>query len=261
MFPEPLHLGPVSLSLYGLMAALGVLAALALFSYTAPRRGLAPGLARDFCFWVILAGLLGSRVFYVLFHWPEFAGDLPGIFAYWRGGLMFQGGLVAALLLSPLILRHYGLKFWPTADVMAPSLALGQAFGRLGCFAAGCCYGRPTENARLAVYFPPDSLAPSGLPLWPVQIFESAALFGLCLILLLAMKSRAGQPVGRVAALYLTGAGAIRLIMELFFRGDFRGEPLLANLPPTTLTALAALFLGLFLLLWRGRCASPASRR
>lgn len=253
MFPEPLHLGPVSLSFYGLMTAAGVLAALGLFSYTAPRRGIAPPLARDFCFWVILAGLAGSRVFYVIFHWPEFSGGWAEVFAYWRGGLMFQGGLVGALLISPLILRRYGLKFWPTADVMAPSLALGQAFGRLGCFAAGCCFGRPAPHSPLAVFFPPESLAPSGLPLWPVQIFESAALFGLCLVLLRAMNSRFGRPAGRVAALYLAGAGAIRLIMELFFRGDFRGEPLLANFPPTTLTAMAALALGIFFIHFRGR--------
>jgi phosphatidylglycerol:prolipoprotein diacylglycerol transferase len=254
MFPEPLHLGPVSLSFYGLMTAAGVVAALGLFSHTAPRRGIAPGLARDFCFWMIWAGLLGSRVFYVFFHWPEFSGDWAGVFAYWRGGLMFQGGVLGALLLSPIVLRRYGLKFWPTADVMAPSLALGQAFGRLGCLAAGCCYGRPAPPGfPLALRFPPESLAPSGLPLWPVQIFESVALLGLCLLVTRALKLQADRPVGGVAALDLAGSGFIRLIMELFFRGDFRGEAIIASLPPTTLSALAAFLFGLVLLFRPGR--------
>ncbi|UQZ89950.1 prolipoprotein diacylglyceryl transferase [Deltaproteobacteria bacterium Smac51] len=251
MFPVPVQLGPLSLSFYGLMVAAGVLAALALFSYTAPRRQISPAAARDFCFWMILAGLLGSRVWYVVFHWPEFSDDLPGVFAYWRGGLMFQGGVVAALLLSPVFLRRYNLKFWPAADVMAPSLALGQCFGRLGCFAAGCCYGRPTDST-FAVTFPPGSLAPAGIPLMPVQLIESAALLVLTIVLVLAIKAWTGRRPGGTASLYLAGTGLIRLIMEVFFRGDYRGEPIIGTLPPTTLTAMAALAAGLILLIWRG---------
>jgi phosphatidylglycerol:prolipoprotein diacylglycerol transferase len=158
VFPEPLRLGPLAFSFYGLMAALGVLAALALFRFTAPRRDLTPASARDFCFWMVVFGFLGARIFYVVFHWPEFAGQPGQVFAYWRGGLMFQGGFLTALAVSPWLLRRYGLGFWPTMDVMAPSLALGQAFGRVGCFGAGCCYGRLTEPGRiLAVVFPEHS--------------------------------------------------------------------------------------------------------
>lgn len=247
MFPHPLHIGPLGISFYGIFTALGVLAALLLFSYTAPRRGIAPPLARDFCFWMILAGLLGSRIFYVIFHWHEFSGDVAGVLAYWRGGLMFQGGVIFALVISPLVLRYYGLEFWPAADVMAPSLALGQALGRVGCFSAGCCYGQVT-GSTLGVVFPPDSLAPSGLPLWPVQLFESAALLLLAGLLVWALNRWARR--GRAAALYLLGAGGIRLVMEIFFRGDFRGEALIAAFPPTTLAAGGAFLLGLALF-WR----------
>lgn len=251
MFPDPINLGPLAISFYGLMVAVGVLAGLALFSVTAHRRSLTAPLARDFCFWMILAGLIGSRLFYVVFHWPEFSGDLGGVFAYWRGGLMFQGGVLTALAVSPFFLKRYGLKFWPTVDVMAPSLALGQAFGRLGCFSAGCCYGRLTSpDNPVAVIFPHGSLAPSGWPLWPTQLFESFGLLALTLILLKAMASPSFSRPGRTGALYLFGAGLLRLVME-GLRGDYRGDPVIWNLPPTTLAAAAAVIVGLALLIRR----------
>jgi len=252
MFPNHFVFGPVALTFYGLWVALGMAAALALFSLTAPRRAITPGRARDFCFWMILAGLIGSRIFYVVFHWSEFASQPASVLAYWRGGLMFQGGLITALALSPFFLRYYRLPFWPTADVMAPSLALGQCFGRLGCFSAGCCYGRVTgADNPLAVVFPPGSLAPWGLPLWPTQLMESFALLILALLLILAIRSgsRTFSPPGRVAALYLLGAGLTRLCME-FFRGDFRGEPVVWGLAPTTMAAIVAAAVGLILFIY-----------
>jgi phosphatidylglycerol:prolipoprotein diacylglycerol transferase len=202
---------------------------------------------------MILVGLVGARLAYVIFNWSEFSSRLADIPAYWRGGLMFQGGLAGALLASPFFLRRYGLKFWPVADVLAPSLALGQAIGRLGCFSVGCCYGHPaTLNQKLAVIFPPVSLAPPGLLLWPTQLMESGGLVFLTLILLIALRSPVlfWRHLGRTAALYLAGAGGLRLVLESF-RGDFRGELLFFNWPPTTVAAAATAGVGLFLLAWR----------
>jgi phosphatidylglycerol:prolipoprotein diacylglycerol transferase len=248
MFPGIIKLGPLALSFYGLAVALGVVAGLALVSLTAPRRGLNAATLRDFCFWMVLAGLVGSRLAHVVFHWPDFEGDLWGILAYWRGGLMFQGGLVGALLVSPFFLKKEGLAFWPTADVLAPSLALGQSLGRLGCLSAGCCYGHPLEpGVGWGLTFPPGSQAPTGLPLWPTQVVEIFFLALLALGLALALKAPRFRRPGLVAALYMAGAGALRLVLE-FFRGDYRGEPLLFDLPPTTLAAILTLVLGLALL-------------
>jgi phosphatidylglycerol:prolipoprotein diacylglycerol transferase len=250
MFPGLLHLGPLALSFYGLAVALGVLAGMALVSLTAPWRGLSAAVLQDFCFWMVLAGLIGSRLAYVAFHWPEFAADWPGILAYWRGGLMFQGGLAGALLVAPFFLKKERLAFWPTADVLAPSLALGQALGRLGCLSAGCCHGLPLPpGASWGLTFPPGSQAPAGLPLWPTQPVEAFFLALLALGLMAALRAPLFRRPGRVAALYLAGAGALRLVLE-FFRGDYRGEALL-NLPPTTLAAALTLALGLWLLALR----------
>ena len=261
MFPNPIEVGPLNISHYGIMVALGVVAAMILFSFTAPRRGVNPAMARDFCFWMVIAGLLGSRIAYVVFHWPEFSGRPMDVLAYWRGGLMFQGGVVAALLLSPFILKRYMLPFWPTADTMVPSLAIGQAFGRLGCFAAGCCFGRPTTpDNPLSMAFPYGGLAPAGIPLWPAQLIESAGLFALTFILIGAVRSqkRFFSCLGRVAALYLFGAGTLRFLMDYYIRGDYRGEPVLYGFPPTTVAAAAAAALGLALLFLRR--PTPGSR-
>ena len=252
MFPYPITIGPLNLNYYGLLVAAGVLAALALFSLTAPRREMAPGLARDFCFWMVLAGLLGSRFFYVIFHWPEFKDQWWDVFAYWRGGLMFQGGVVAALLVCPVFLKYYNLKAWPTADIMAPSLALGQCFGRIGCFSAGCCYGRAANlDHPLAVVFPYGSLAPAGIHLWPTQLFESLGLLALTIILVWAIRNNgsAFSRQGRVGALYLLGTGLLRLGLEML-RGDYRGDSVIFNLPPTTLTAITTAVAGLILFIY-----------
>lgn len=245
MFPEPLTLGPLHFSVYGLMAAAGVLAALALFSRTARHRGLTPGQARDFCFWMVLIGIFGARIFYVMFHWPEFADQMTEVFAYWRGGLMFQGGVILAALASPFILKRYRLDFWSAMDVMAPSLALGQSLGRLGCFGAGCCYGRPAGPGNpLAVIFPLHSQAPSGWPLWPAQLMDALCLAVLSVILCRAIRSASFRRPGQVTGLYLLLAGLTRVGMD-FMRGDYRGDPIIGNLPPTTLAAMAAAGLGL----------------
>ena len=173
---------------------------------------------------------------------------------------MFQGGLVGALLVSPFFLKKEGLAFWPTADVLAPSLALGQALGRLGCLAAGCCYGHPLEpGAGWGLTFPPGSQVPvelAGLPLWPTQAVEAFSLALLALGLVAALGAPGFRRPGLVAALYLAGTGAIRLILE-FFRGDFRGEPLFFDLPPTALAAALFLVLGLALLSRAGAPGKP----
>ena len=255
MLPGLLKLGPLALSFYGLAVALGVMAALLLLGLNAPRRGLPVAAGRDFCFWMVLAGLLGSRLAYVAFHWPEFERDWGGVLAYWRGGLMFQGGLAGALLASPFFLKKEGLPFWPAFDVLGPSLALGQALGRLGCLSAGCCYGHPLEpGAAWGLTFPPASQAPPGLPLWPTQAVEAFFLALLALGLTAALRAAWARRPGQVAALYLAGAGGLRLVMELF-RGDFRGAPLFYGLPPTTLAAALTLVLGLALL---ARARKPA---
>ena len=259
MFPDAFQIGPLSVNFYGLMIALGAGSGLALYSLTAPWRNIPPSVLRDVCFWLILAGIVGARLFHVIFNWAEFSDNLGGIFAYWRGGLMFQGGLFLAVALSPMVLKYYGLPFWSSLDVSVPSLALGHALGRLGCLGIGCCYGElTTADNPLAIYFPLGAQAPSACPLWPTQLMEFFGLFIIALILLSALKSssRFFQQPGKVAGLYLFLAGFLRLFVE-YFRGDFRGEAILWGLPPTTVMAALVIILGIWIL---GRGATPKKK-
>jgi phosphatidylglycerol:prolipoprotein diacylglycerol transferase len=236
-------IGPVGFSLYGLMVALGAVAGLLVLKKTAPAVGWSAKEAGDLGFWLVVAGLMGARIFYVLFHLPEFASHPIRVFQYWRGGLMFQGAVFASALSAFIYFKKTGQNFWARADAVAPALALGQALGRIGCYSAGCCYGllaSPTWPIRAV--FPPGGAAPAGLPLYPVQLMECLGLLLLFFTLLRYIKK--GPPRGRIFGLYLLGAGLLRAVMEQF-RGDFRG-PEVGGQAPTFWLALTLAALGLW---------------
>ena len=242
--------GHIWINFYGLFVALGICSAILLFYHTAKFRQVNHNNLINFALIMIISGLLGTRLYYVVFHWTEFRDrSLLDMAAFWRGGLMFQGGPLLAILVSFFTLGRLGLKFWPTGDVIAPSLALGQGIGRVGCFFAGCCYGRATTiDNPLAVVFPLSALAPPGIPLWPTQLMESAGLLALFAFLLLSLgKPRFARRPGLVASFYLLGSGLLRFVVDRF-RGDDRGE-LVLSLVPTTLTSLLIVLLGLIVLI------------
>jgi phosphatidylglycerol:prolipoprotein diacylglycerol transferase len=239
----------VGFNLYGVLVATGALLGLFFLRRTALLVGWTAKQASDLGFWLIIWGLLGSRLFYVLFHWGEFSSQPFKILLYWQGGLMFQGAVVAAGLAAFMILKKQGRSFWSAADAMGPPLALGQSVGRLGCYAAGCCYGQPAPGFALAVIFPPGVPAPGGFPLYPTQLMESLGLFTLSVVLWLYLRRRPAP--GRVFGLYLLLAGALRLVMEQY-RGDFRGLPFWGQ-APTFWVALGLAAVGLWRLTRRSR--------
>src|SRR5437867_10060581 len=136
----------------------------------------------------LVAGVLGARMLYVLEHVTEFRREWGSVLALWQGGLTLYGGMVAGVFGGLLTARRLGLPIWVTADALAPSLAIGGAIGRVGCFLNGCCYGRPTR-LPWGVVFPPDSFA--GLEfgntiVHPSQLYFSLAglaLFGIAWVL------------------------------------------------------------------------------
>ncbi|MDR1872163.1 MAG: prolipoprotein diacylglyceryl transferase [Deltaproteobacteria bacterium] len=255
MWPEVFFIGPIGLNAYGLLVALGVFLALGSLKRSAKFIGWPPRKALDLAFWLIIAGLIGARLFYVIFNWPMFKGQPLTILAYWRGGLMFQGALFLATLTAFILIRRQKLSFGAFSDAVAPALALGQSVGRLGCYAAGCCYGRPAPDFPLAVIFPPGSPAPFGFPLYPTQLLESLGLFTLFWGLFAYLKR--GPARGRVFGLYLVGAGSLRAMMETL-RGDFRGEKIWGQ-APTFYLALTAILAGLLVLSWPRKSLRPPS--
>ena len=137
------------------MVALGFVAGL----WTASRRGLSAGVTAervlDLGPWIIVGAIVGARSLYVISYWREsFAGrPLWEVVAVWQGGLVFYGGLIGSTVASILYIRLKQLPFWKMADIMAPSIALGYVFGRMGCLLNGCCYGRPC-SLPWAIHYP-----------------------------------------------------------------------------------------------------------
>jgi phosphatidylglycerol:prolipoprotein diacylglycerol transferase len=245
--PIAFQAGPFTVTWYGIMVALAFLAGL----WTASRRGLRDGFAAETILdlgpWLIVGAILGARTLYVISYWNEqFAGEpILEIFKVWRGGLVYYGGLIGASLACILYARVKKLPLWKLADVVAPSIALGYVFGRLGCLMNGCCYGREC-HLPWAITFPPGShLAPAGIPLHPTQIYDS--LLNLGFYAFLAWLYRRKKFDGQVFAAYLIGYALLRSLVE-FFRGDYPVHYLGGWATPAQVVSIVILAAGLILL-------------
>jgi phosphatidylglycerol:prolipoprotein diacylglycerol transferase len=250
MHPIAFNLGPLPIHWYGVMVALGFLLGL----WTASRRGLSAGFAPeqtlDLGPWLIVGTILGARSLYVISYWREQFADGPWteIFMVWKGGLVFYGGLVGATAAGILYIRIKKLPLWKMADVLAPSIALGYVFGRIGCLLNGCCYGRPC-SLPWAVHYPEGNpLNPPTGPVHPTQVYDS--LLNLALYAGLAWLYRRKKFDGQVFAAYLIGYALLRSFVEMF-RGDYpeRQHYLGGWATPAHLVSIAILAAGL-LLVW-----------
>jgi phosphatidylglycerol---prolipoprotein diacylglyceryl transferase len=179
------------------------------------------GAIADMAVYVLIAGLVGAKLLLLAVEWAHYSRNPRELFSLVQSGGVFYGGLILAFPVAWWYARRHGLSAWNTADVLAPAVVLGQAVGRLGCFAAGCCYGRPA-SVPWAVTFHDDYAhrivgTPLATPLHPTQIYESLAclvIFGI----LVAMADRK-RFHGQIALGYVALYGVARFIIE-FFRGD-----------------------------------------
>jgi phosphatidylglycerol:prolipoprotein diacylglycerol transferase len=165
-------------------------------------------------------GILGARIVYVATYWKEEFADQPfsEIFMIQHGGLVYYGGLIGAALAGSIYIRWKKMPFWKTADVFAPSIALGNVFGRTGCLLNGCCYGRASD-LPWAISFPADNpLHPPTTPVHPTQIYD--ALLNLVVYIFLAWLFRRKKFDGQVFATYLLCYAVTRSFVE-YFRGDY----------------------------------------
>lgn len=216
--------------------------------WTASRRALSGGFASeqilDLGPWLIVGTIIGARTLYVISYWNEqFAGrPWTEIFMVWRGGLVYYGGFIGATLAGILYARRKAMPMWKLGDVMAPSIALGSVFGRIGCLLNGCCYGRECD-LPWAIHFPAGHQTyPHGVH--PTEVYDS--FLNLILYLFLAWLYRRKKFDGEVFAAYLIGYAVFRSIVELF-RGDYPQHYLGGWATPAHLVSIGILCVGVVL--------------
>jgi len=229
MFPDLISIGPFTIHTYGFFVALGFAAGILTALKVGRAQGVPSQQVMDMAFVMIVWAIIGSRLFYVLINLSYYKANPLDVIKLWQGGLVFSGGLVATAAAMLWYLKRHRLSFWSAGDLWAPSLALGQAVGRIGCLMAGCCYGRPTGSSWGLVFTHPKSLAPLNIPLYPTQLFETFSLFVIFLILLFLHGKKKFE--GQVFVWYLILHSTARLFIERF-RGDERGF-----IPATEMTA------------------------
>ncbi|MBU8849924.1 MAG: prolipoprotein diacylglyceryl transferase [Desulfobacterales bacterium] len=221
MHPVLFHIGSVKLYTYGLFVALGFMTAIWVSKKNAKSHGISSQTITDIFFVILISALLGSRLLYVLINFDFYKSNLLDIFKIWNGGLVFFGGFIAAVATTVIYLKLKNLDFWKTADIASPGLALGHAVGRMGCFFAGCCYGKECDLPIAVKFTNPESLAPIGVYLHPTQIYSVFSNLILFFILLWIQKKKKFN--GMVFLSYIMLYSLFRSIIE-FFRGDFRGD-------------------------------------
>jgi phosphatidylglycerol:prolipoprotein diacylglycerol transferase len=216
--PVAFQFGAFTITWYGIMVVSGFLAGLWTANRRAPLAGLHAEAIQDFGPWLLVGAILGARALYVLTFWREQFADSPFLewFAVWRGGLVYYGGLIGAALVTIFYARRKRLGLWRLSDVLAPSIALGSAFGRIGCLMNGCCYGR-ASSLPWAIHFPENHQTyPHGVH--PTQIYD--AILSLGFYAFLAWLYRRKKFDGQVFTAYLGGYAVLRFAVE-FTRGDY----------------------------------------
>ncbi|MFA5093990.1 MAG: prolipoprotein diacylglyceryl transferase [Candidatus Omnitrophota bacterium] len=208
MYPVLFEIGPFKVFSYGVALATAFLLA----SYLARKKSISAGMdgdkILDLSVLLIISGIAGGRILFVLLNLKEYLIRPADIFKLWEGGLVWYGGLILAVICAIVFLKINKMPVLKTCDLIAPFVALGQAIGRIGCFLNGCCYGKPTD-LPIGVTFPGMEVK-----VIPTQLIESAAMFALFLVL------RGRKPSnGRTMLLYLLGYSVFRFLIE-FFRGD-----------------------------------------
>ncbi|HEY6187907.1 MAG TPA: prolipoprotein diacylglyceryl transferase [Pyrinomonadaceae bacterium] len=264
MYPELFHIGSFPINTYGVLLALAFLFALLIAARLAARDGLPRERIYDLGLWMLLAALLGSKLL-MLWTEPSYRENPLHLLSldFLRSGGVFYGGFIGASLTGYFLMRRYGLPWWKTADAFAPGIALGLGLGRQGCFAAGCCWGKPTA-LPWGVRFTELGHAITGVPidadLHPTQLYESAAAFLIFFFLLWLHRRRRfdGQVILFFAVLY----GILRFSVEFLRddpRGDIAGLTTLTGLSTSQMISIVIGLGGLILLIMRWRRAAAAA--
>jgi len=228
VFPRLFHIGSFSLPTYGLLVSIGVLLGLWISVRNAQKQGINPENAWNLGILVVLCGIVGAKILYIVNDWSSYAAHPAEIFSFntLQAGGVFSGGLIGALLAAAYYVRKHHMPALATCDAFAPGLALGHAIGRVGCFAAGCCWGKPTNHWWGVTFTNPLAEAwvgtPLGRALQPTQLFESAVELANFFILMWLFKRKKFD--GQIFGAYLFLYGVARYFLEYLRDDPGRGE-------------------------------------
>ena len=207
----------------------------------------------DVTLWLMGGGIIGARIVYVTTYWKQEFADQPfsEVFMIQHGGLVYYGGLIGAAVAGIFYLAWKKLPVWKIADILAPSIALGSVFGRIGCLLNGCCYGRACD-LPWAIHFPLDHET-HGAAVHPTEIYD--ALLNLILYVFLAWLFRRKKFDGQIFATYLIIYAVFRSIAE-YFRGDYPTDHVHAGLTSAQLVSVPIFVAGVILALFLSRRAA-----
>lgn len=266
MYPELFHIGSFPINTYGVFLALAFLCAILITVRLAVRDGLPREKIYDLCLWMLLSSLIGSKIL-MFFTEPEYRDHPSQLLSldFLRSGGVFYGGLIGAILTGYFLMRRYKLPWWKTADACAPGIAIGNFFGRQGCFAAGCCWGKPTSlpwGVKFTELGHEITGVPTDIYLHPTQLYESFAMLIVFVFLLWLHKHRrfSGQVILFYALLY----SVIRFGIE-FLRDDPRGDVFgLTTLTGLSTSQIISLIVGtgalvLLIVRWRKAAAKTSA--
>lgn len=251
---ELLNIGPLTVHGYGLMIGIGVIAAYMTAEYRAKKKGLNHDKIFNLTMWCLIGGILGAKLLYLITTIKEIIAD-PKILLQVSNGFVVYGGIIGGIFAGYLFCKKEKFNFLQYFDLVMPSIALAQGFGRLGCLLAGCCYGLETDGL-LGIVFHESNYAPNGVRLLPTQPISSALDF-LNFFALIFISKRI-KADGQVAGFYLIFYSAGRFILE-FFRGDLeRGS--VGNISTSQFISIFLFLIGLGIVVSRGISARKSTK-
>jgi phosphatidylglycerol---prolipoprotein diacylglyceryl transferase len=264
MHPKLISIGDFFLPSYGLFVSLGFLAGLWMATRLARRQGLPSDLVVNLAVYCALTGVLGGKLLMILFDLDFYLRNPSELFSFatLRAGGVFYGGLVLALIMAILYMRHVKLPGWRTADALAPAVALGHSIGRIGCFMAGCCWGAECHLPWAVTFTKPETHemfgTPLNVPLHPAQLYQSAAEAAIFAILY--WQGKKNHAPGFILALYLMLTSTGRFLIE-FGRFHEQALPFGGPLSNAQWISMILFILGVVLCKRAGGLGVPSLRR